>query len=70
MRARPVPGGLAVDGRATGAAVPAVPPVPVTPAAPVGLFSGLFIGLVERDHTEPLGLQPEYTRRLSHVRLP
>ncbi|WP_405591205.1 hypothetical protein [Streptomyces sp. NBC_01190] len=30
----------------------------------------LFIGLFERDHSEPLGFQLEYARRLSHVSLP
>jgi hypothetical protein len=30
----------------------------------------LFIGLFERDNTEPLAFQHEYARRLSHMSLP
>jgi hypothetical protein len=30
----------------------------------------LFIAMFERDHTEPLGFQLEYARRLAHVTLP
>lgn len=30
----------------------------------------LFIAMFERDHTEPLGFQLEYARRLSHFELP
>lgn len=30
----------------------------------------LFIGLFERDHTEPLGYQLEYARKMSHITLP
>jgi len=30
----------------------------------------LFIGMFERDHTEPLGFQHEYAHRLSHFTLP
>jgi len=30
----------------------------------------LFIALFERDHTEPLGFQLEYARRLAHMSLP
>ena len=30
----------------------------------------LFIAVFERDHTEPLGFQKEYARRLAHFSLP
>jgi hypothetical protein len=30
----------------------------------------LFIAVFERDHSEPLGFQLEYARRLSHLTLP
>lgn len=30
----------------------------------------LFIAMFERDHTEPLGFQLEYARRLAHMSLP
>ena len=30
----------------------------------------LFIAMFERDHTEPLGFQLEYARRLAHLSLP
>ena len=30
----------------------------------------LFIAMFERDHTEPLGFQKEYARRLQHFSLP